>query len=416
MELLGLFVIASMPVLKVLLITALGLFLAFDRFSILGEIARVHSNKLVFFVFNPALVASNLAKTITVNSFLTLWFMPVNILITFVIGSALGWLLIKLTRSPRHLKGLVIGSCSAGNLGSLPIIIVPAICDEKGSPFGAAGTCRTYGLAYASFSMALGSVLMWSYTYYIIRVSSTKTQEKPQADSSGLLNDQDSNEETRLDISVPLLLSSTECSFEAPGSQILVSSSNSMTKIPLSRRIAQCIIKFAEKTNLDALLSPSTIAAIVGFMVGMIPPLRNLLIDRNAPLHVVQDSVYMIGEASVPTQTLIIGANLLRGLKGSSMKLRVVMGIMAVRYIILPLLGIVIVKGAIHFRLVPVDPLFLFVLLLQYALPPAMNIGTMTQLSGAGQSECSVIMLWTYASASIVLAVWSTVYLWLVAS
>uniref|UniRef100_A0A7C9EED4 Uncharacterized protein n=1 Tax=Opuntia streptacantha TaxID=393608 RepID=A0A7C9EED4_OPUST len=114
MELLGLFVIASMPVLKVLLITALGFFLALDRFSILGEIARVHSNKLVFFVFNPALVGSNLAKTITLKSFLTLWFMPVNILITFVIGSALGWLLVKLTRSPRHLKGLIIGSCSAG--------------------------------------------------------------------------------------------------------------------------------------------------------------------------------------------------------------------------------------------------------------------------------------------------------------
>uniref|UniRef100_A0A7C9ECW8 Auxin efflux carrier family protein n=2 Tax=Opuntia streptacantha TaxID=393608 RepID=A0A7C9ECW8_OPUST len=416
MELLGLFVIASMPVLKVLLITALGFFLALDRFSILGEIARVHSNKLVFFVFNPALVGSNLAKTITLKSFLTLWFMPVNILITFVIGSALGWLLVKLTRSPRHLKGLIIGSCSAGNLGSLPIIIVPALCDEKGSPFGAVGMCRTYGLAYASFSMALGNVCMWSYTYYIIRVSSIETQEKLSQGSSGLLNDQDFNEETRLDLSEPLLLPSTNCAFRASGNEILVSSPNSMMKIPLSRRIAQWLIKFAERTNLGAFLSPATIAAIVGFMVGMIPPLRNLLIGRNAPLHVIQDSVYMIGEASVPTQTLIIGANLLRGLKGSSMQLRIVMGIMAVRYIILPLLGIAIVKGAIHFGLVPVDPLFLFVLLLQYALPPAMNIGTMTQLFGAGQSECSVIMLWTYASASIVLAFWSTVYLWLVAS
>ncbi|KAJ8438383.1 hypothetical protein Cgig2_006301 [Carnegiea gigantea] len=223
-----------------------------------------------------------LSFLLLVGSLLCRWFMPVNILITFVIGSALGWLLIKLTRSPRHLKGLIIGSCSA------------------------------------------------------------------------------------------------ECSFEAPESQILVSSSNSMTKIPLSRRIAQCITKFAEKTNLDALLSPSTIAA------------RS--ISPNSDVNNRSKS------------------------SSSSMKLRVVMGIMAVRYIILPLLGIVIVKGAIHFRLVPVDPLFLFVLLLQYALPPAMNIGTMTQLFGAGQGECSVIMLWTYASASIVLAFWSTVYLWLVAS
>ena len=42
------------------------------------------------------------------------WFMPFNILITFVIGSALGWLLIKLTGAPQRLKGLILGSCAAG--------------------------------------------------------------------------------------------------------------------------------------------------------------------------------------------------------------------------------------------------------------------------------------------------------------
>lgn len=40
--------------------------------------------------------------------------MPVNILLTFIIGSALGWILVKITRTPKHLHGLVIGCCSAG--------------------------------------------------------------------------------------------------------------------------------------------------------------------------------------------------------------------------------------------------------------------------------------------------------------
>ena len=40
--------------------------------------------------------------------------MPVNILITFVIGSILGWILVKVTKPPKHLKGLIIGACSAG--------------------------------------------------------------------------------------------------------------------------------------------------------------------------------------------------------------------------------------------------------------------------------------------------------------
>ena len=36
--------------------------------------------------------------------------MPFNILITFVIGSALGWLLVKLTGAPQRFNGLILGS------------------------------------------------------------------------------------------------------------------------------------------------------------------------------------------------------------------------------------------------------------------------------------------------------------------
>jgi hypothetical protein len=40
--------------------------------------------------------------------------MPLNILITFIAGSALGWLLIKTTKAPNHLRGLILGCCAAG--------------------------------------------------------------------------------------------------------------------------------------------------------------------------------------------------------------------------------------------------------------------------------------------------------------
>ena len=58
------------------------------------------------------------------------------------------------------------------------------------------------------------------------------------------------------------------------------------------------------------------------------------------------------------------------------MKKSIVAGIVIARYIALPLIGILIVKGAIHWGLVNSDDLlYQFVLLLQFALPPAMNIG-----------------------------------------
>ncbi|XP_058106967.1 protein PIN-LIKES 3-like isoform X2 [Magnolia sinica] len=97
--------------------------------------------------------------------------MPLNILLIVVIGSALGRAIIQITKTPSHLRGLILGCCAAGNLGTMLLIIVPAICQEKGRPFGAPDVCRTYGLAYTSLSMAIGAICLWSYVYNIIRIS-----------------------------------------------------------------------------------------------------------------------------------------------------------------------------------------------------------------------------------------------------
>lgn len=75
-----------------------------------------------------------------------------------------------------------------------------------------------------------------------------------------------------------------------------------------------------------------------------------------------------------------MGGNLLKGLTGSGIQKSLLVGIIGVRYIALPLIGIAVVKGAIHLGLVQHDPLYQFVLLLQFALPPAMNIGMLIQL------------------------------------
>lgn len=42
-----------------------------------------------------------------------------------------------------------------GNLGNMPLIIIPAICNEKGSPFGDPESCEKYGLGYIALSMAV---------------------------------------------------------------------------------------------------------------------------------------------------------------------------------------------------------------------------------------------------------------------
>ncbi|KAM1032280.1 hypothetical protein ACFX2I_035874 [Malus domestica] len=376
MELKQLFVTASIPVLKVLLITALGLYLALDRVNILGEVTRKNLNTVVFYVFSPALVGSNIAQTITYQSMVKMWFMPVNILITFVIGSMLGWLLIQVTRPPAHLRGLVLGCCAAGNLGMMLLVIVPAVCIEKGSPFGASDVCHMYAMGYASLSMAIGAVYLWSYVYNIVRISSRRgTQDSNQSSERSSTSDQATT----------------------------------------SGQLKQRIVMVFKTINLKTIFAPASIGALVGFAIGVIPQIRKLLIGDGAPLRVIQDTAYLLGDGAIPALTLIIGGNLLQGLRGSGIQKSLVVGIIVVRYVALPLIGVLVVKGALKFGLVHSDPLYLFVLLLQFSLPPAMNIGIMTQLFGAGENECSVIMLWTYAFASLSLTFWSAAFMWLVA-
>jgi len=37
----------------------------------------------------------------------------------------------------------------------MPLIIIPAICNEKGSPFGDPESCEKFGLGYIALSMAV---------------------------------------------------------------------------------------------------------------------------------------------------------------------------------------------------------------------------------------------------------------------
>ncbi|MBA0819359.1 hypothetical protein Gohar_019376 [Gossypium harknessii] len=355
MELLSLFITSVMPVIKVLVVLAIGLFLATESVDLLGPNARHHLNNLVFYVFLPALIGCSIAKTSTVKTLETLWFMPVNIFISCIIGSVLGCILVKITKAPPCLKGLVIACSSAANLGNMLNIILPALCEETNSPFGDSSTCSTYGESYASLSLAVSSVLlllhecvneeMYNKTCFIVKETAeilSETLAEPLLVSHGI------SEDNIYHVDLP-----------DEGNQ------------------------------------------------------RALVVD-SAPFHVIYSSIEFIGEAGIPSMTLIVGANLLKGLKGSGVKTSLIVGILIIRNILLPASGIVVVKAAMHLGLVGSYSLYQFTLLLQYAIPPAMNIGTILQMLGTGESEFSVLMLWSYVVAAFSLTLWTAFYIWLV--
>ncbi|XP_058772668.1 protein PIN-LIKES 7-like [Vicia villosa] len=407
---------ASMPVIQVLLISALGAFMATHYFNnLLSSDFRKSLNKVVFFIFTPSLVFSSFAKSVSLEDMISWWFMPVNVGLTFLIGGILGWILVKLLKPNLKVEGLIIAACSSGNVGNLPIVIIPAICDEKGGPFGARDVCHSHAFSYASFSMALGGIFIWTYTYQTIRSSSmrfkalTEIVKAPNKDHEGnadtpLLKRKD-DENTAIEVAPSSYIEDSESQIIHEQDRYIVLKKENQSF--LARTIEVLCDLVAELT------SPPGIAIFFGFLFGAVAWLRNLIIGANAPLRVIQNTLVLLGDGTIPCITLLLGGNLTQGLKSSSVKPSTLICIIVIRLFVLPFIGLFIVKTAANFGLLPVDPLFQYTLVMQYAMPPAMNISTMAQLFDVGNEECSVILLWTYSAAAIALTVWSTFLLWL---
>ncbi|XP_004287713.1 PREDICTED: uncharacterized transporter YBR287W isoform X2 [Fragaria vesca subsp. vesca] len=404
-----LFEVASMPVLQVLIISLLGAYMATEYCNLLPLGARRSLNKIVFVVFTPSLMFASVAETVTFDDIISWWFMIVNVALTFFIGSILGWLVVKILKPKPYQEGVVIASCSSANLGNLLLILVPATCHEAGNPFGDHEVCSAVGLAYASFSMALGGFFIWTYTYQLIRSSSVKFKALQEAEKVAMKRP---NKDLDADGATHLLKEGDE----EQGSIVVSSKSADHPPAIVTHEpdvsFARTILAFFQQI-LHELMAPPTVAAIIGFVFGAVPWLKSLIIGDSAPLRVIQDSVTQLGNGTIPCITLILGGNLMQGLRASTIKIPVLLAIILVRYILLPVIGIWIVKGADQLGFLPPDPLFKFVLMVQFTLPPAMNIGTITQLFDVAEAECSVIFLWTYLVCALALTVWSTVYMWI---
>ncbi|CAK8561943.1 unnamed protein product [Lathyrus sativus] len=395
--------VASAPIIQVLLISAVGAFMATDRGdNLLSADFRKSLNKIVFFAFTPSLIFASFAKSVSLDDMISWWFMPVNIGLTFLIGGILGWLIVKLLKPNLKVEGLIIASCSTGNMGNLPVVIIPAICNQRVTPFGTHDECRARALSYSFFSLALGGVYVWTFTYQLIRQSSLKYKAFVADELLKVAN-------TDLDANVKTELLKGNVSVGDAENQILVD--KALTTVPKPKSFMYKMMEGSSQT-LKEVMSPPTIATFLGFLFGGVKWLRSLIIGQDAPLKVIQDSIQLLGDGTIPCITILLGGNLVQGMSSKSIKPSVLISIIIARFFFLPVIGLFIVKTAAKLGFLPLDPLFQYVLVIQYALPPAMNISTMAQLFEVGTEEFSVILLWTYGAAAIALTLWSTFLLW----
>ncbi|KAL9272623.1 PIN-LIKES 7-like protein [Drosera capensis] len=466
MGFLSLLEVSSMPILEVLIVGGLGAYMATDRCGLLTLTARKSINKIVFMVFTPALMFANLAKTVTLEDIISWWFMPVNVGLTFLFGGVLGWIMVKLLKPEPYLEGLVIAICSelgksCGDLnscnvqprrkpvpssGSLsaprtliclflhggnaissayPTLLVSYICHpdqvtrSRSSERKEENThqrnrikqenehTRIRVTTVMRARIMLGGFFIWTYSYQMVRISSLKYEALQIA---GLAHKK-ANEDLNGSGITPLLKTGNEGSTTGP-SEADTEGQYVLTEAKKETMLSKVMTLFQQ--ILEELMAPPTLGAIIGLIFGAVKWLKMLIIGEDAPFRVIQDSIQLLGDGAIPCITLILGGNLVQGIRTARLKASVIIGVIVVKFILVPIIGVAVVLLAVRLGFLPQDPLYRFVLLIQYALPPATNISTMSEFFHVGQEECSVIYLWTYLFSVIALSSWSVLFLLIV--
>ncbi|KAJ0683598.1 putative membrane transport protein [Helianthus annuus] len=284
--------------------------------------------------------------------------------------------------------------------------MVPAICTDDGSPFGDHNVCKAKGLSYASFSMAMiqGSALKYNAMKEIGKLSNDANTDLDANQNTRLLNKEYHDHVDRI------IMPSSNFSNDDTENQCIVRQGSAEKEERKGGSFLDRSVEMLKKI-LEQLLAPPTLGS--GSCSGAIPWVKNLLVGERAPLRVVQDSMALLGDGTIPCLTLILGGNLTQGLRKASVGPTIIITVIIVRYLILPVIGIGVINLAARMGLLPPDPLFRFVLLIMFALPPGVNISTMAQLFSVGQEECAMLMMWTYLTAAFALTAWSTVYMWI---
>ncbi|KAL0343405.1 UNVERIFIED_CONTAM: protein PIN-LIKES 2 [Sesamum angustifolium] len=428
-------ILSILPLLKLICLTVIGLILGHPKTQLIPKATFKLLSKLVFALFLPCLIFIHLGEAITLKNFVRWWFIPVNVLLSTVIGCVLGLLVAKICRpSPEYFRFTIIMT-AFGNTGNLPLAIVGSVCHSAENPFGP--ECHKTGTAYVSFAQWVAVLLVYTLVYHMM--------EPPMEYYEVIEDGTEIREQVSTnDLSRPLLVEAewpgmedreTEhCKTPLIARVFQSASSLSQSSIPepdsleerdpatapRSPKSLRCLAEpqmvrririVAEKTPLLHILQPPTFATLLAFFVGMVPPVKSVVYGDDAPLSFITDSLEILAGAMVPSVMLVLGGMLAEGPTESRLGIRTTIGIVVARLLVLPLVGMAVVYLADKSKfLIPGDQMYRFVLLLQYTTPSAILLGAVASLRGYAVREASALLFWQHVFAVFSLAIYVIIY------
>ncbi|XP_043696333.1 protein PIN-LIKES 2-like isoform X2 [Telopea speciosissima] len=418
---------------KLLCLTVVGLILGHPKTQIVSRATFKLLSKLVFALFLPCLIFTHLGESITLKNLALWWFIPVNVLVSTIIGCILGIVVAIICRPPPEFIRFTIIMTAFGNTGNLPIAIIGSVCHSSDHPFGQ--DCHRTGVAYVSFAQWVAVILVYTLVYHMMEPpleyyevveEGTEIEELPpvndlsrplliEAEWPGIEDKETEHSKTpfiaRVFNSISSLSQNTfpdvDLTEEGGGG----SSSPKSIRCLAEPRVVRKIRIVAEQTPIQHILQPPTIASLLAIIIGMVPQLKDFVFGADAPLSFFTDSLEILAGAMVPSVMLILGGMIAEGPHDSKLGIRTTIGIIVARLLVLPLLGIGVVGLADKLHLlVQGDQMYRFVLLLQYTMPSAILLGAIARLRNYAVSEASALLFWQHVFAVFSLSLYIFIY------
>ncbi|KAL4436934.1 hypothetical protein ABPG75_004073 [Micractinium tetrahymenae] len=495
---------AFLAVVQVVLTMAPGAY--YGRNGTVDVTTRRSLSKISWELLLPAMAWYNIISASNISS---VWPFAANAVIGNVLGILLGWVGARLSRTPRHLRSHMAAAGGFGNLNSLPLLIVQAVCNQEDMPFyGELGaSCSSAGFGYVALGSAAMQILMFPVAAWLLSTpqepfvtpatsvlpdwvsrqlsrgfslrslrapsrqlsaavgrrevaagnvegsSGGKPAESPKESLPGSevgaaalpqpeLEEQQQQQqqqqqgsgELQIVVALPsdrLPSGEVDSTGSAHGSsqqQQQLAGALAVQAPPLlhdqpaeaaaqQQSVARQRLWLAWSFFRQYYLQAACIVPALAMAVACITPLRNLLVpDQAAPLGFLMGALYSIEISLLFVTSFILGAVLCRGpgAGGRDLGWRPCVMMALLRMGLMPAVGAVIVIGSNKLGLwTPLNPVFTFVLLLQWAVPTANQMQNLASMHNNNEQAMGTLIFWQYMAACLALPAWMTLYLYL---
>ena len=174
------------------------------------------------------------------------------------------------------------------------------------------------------------------------------------------------------------------------------------------------------------ILNVPTVAIAVGLLVACTPALRRVFYgtnneeegdgesgsDEQGELAVVTSALRRLGGAAIPCMMIAIGGALARGPGDAKVSWKAVVSLTLIRLVILPAAGGWLVLTAESWGAwADNGNMFTLVLLLQQAMPTALNVHTMASVHDNNEQVVAALLFWQYIACIVTIPVCVLIFL-----